>query len=171
VAYHGAVRRLGSLAALLILAAVTASAALGVQAPPIRFRPISGPIGSGTANQPGLTVTVSSHRAGAKPVTVTIRYIGPLRCGRPMGATIVLPSAVGVGTQTSVMANGKPGTVVKQGHTLKVSSPSSHVTCDSIVVGPITLQVGGLTNPAKAGTYVLHVASAAATYAGAFSVQ
>jgi hypothetical protein len=156
---------------VLVLAAVTASAALGVQAPPIRFQPTSGPIGSVTSDKPGLTVTVSDHRAGAKQVTVTLRFTGPLRCGRPMGATVVLPSAVGVGAQPAVVLNGKRGSVVKQGHSLKVSSTSSGITCDSIVEGPVTLQVSGLTNPAKAGTYVLKVASAGGTYAGTFTVQ
>ena len=94
------VRRLGSTAALLVLAAACASSALGVS-PPIRFRPISGPIPTaGTQNtKTALTVTVSSHRLGAKPVTVTVRYTGPLRCGKPGGATIELPAAVGVGAE------------------------------------------------------------------------
>jgi hypothetical protein len=145
---------------------VSASAALGV-APPIKFRPISGPIGT----QPSLKVTVSSHREGAKAVTVTLRYTGPLRCGRPMAATVVLPNAVGVAGKTKVMLNGKPGTVAKQGHSLKVSAPATGVTCDSIVEGTVTLAVGGLTNPAKAGSYLLHVATGTATYSGAFSIQ
>ena len=169
--YDALVRRLGSTAALLVLAAACASSALGVS-PPIRFRPISGPIGSIQKQnaKPSLTVTVSSHRLGAKPVTVTVRYTGPLRCGKPAGATIALPAAVGVGAKTAVTANGKPGTLTKQGHVLKVAAVSSAVTCDSITIGPITFQVGGLTNPAKAGTYVLHVAAGTATYSGTFSV-
>lgn len=161
-------RRLGSLAAVLVLAAVSASAALGVS-PPIRFRPISGPVGvAGT--QTTLKVVVSSHQAGAKPVTVTLGYTGPLHCGRPGGATVVLPAAVGIGPATAVKVNGKRGLAVKHGHSLTVSSTLAPTSCNSITVGSITLQVGGLTNPAKSGTYALHVASGAATYAGTFSV-
>src|SRR4051812_19270024 len=78
-AYDGPVRRLGSFASVLVLGAVSASAALAVS-PPIKYRPVSGPVGA----QRALKVTVSSHRQGAKPVTVTLSYSGPLRCGRPM---------------------------------------------------------------------------------------
>jgi hypothetical protein len=162
-------RRLGSFASVLVLAAVGASAAFGVS-PPIKYRPIAGPVGT-VGVQTGLKVTASSHRQGAKPVTVTLRYTGPLRCGRPMGATIVLPSAVGIGAKTPVTMNGKPGTVTRRGHSLKVSTPSTGVMCDSIVDGAVTVQVGGLANPAMAGSYLLRVATGAATYSGALSIQ
>ena len=162
-------RRLGSLAAIVVVAAIGASAALAV-APPIKFRPIAGPVGKVGTKTP-LKVTLSSHAQGAKPVTVTLRYSGPLKCGRPMAATIVLPTAVGVAGKTVVTMNGKPGAVVKNGHSLKVSSPVAGMTCDSIVDGAVTVQVAGLANPAKAGSYLLHVATGTATYSGAFSVQ
>ncbi len=129
------VRRLGSLAILFALAAVSASAAFGMS-PPIVFRPIAGPVGAVNANQNGVTVTVSNHRAGAKPVTVTLRYTGPLRCGHPGSATVVLPAPSALRRRLAVVVNGKAGTAVKVGHSLKVTGPTSKVMCDSIVDRP-----------------------------------
>lgn len=138
--------------------------------PPITFRPISGPIGK-PGTQKTLKVTVSSHRQGAKPVTVTLRYTGPLKCGKPMSATVVLPTAIGVAGKTNAVVNGKPGTVAKRGHSLTVATPSTGMTCDSIVDGSIALELGGLVNPAKSGSYLLHLTTGSATYSGAFTVQ
>ena len=134
------------------LAAATTAGALAQVAP-----------GSGS-----VTVSLSSSRAGARPVVVTLAVHTELQCGRLTGGTVVIrlpvaervPAAV---PAAAVLVGGKTsGGVAVQGHVLTVTVPrTTGVICD--VIGPGTVQVvlgraAGLGNPPQAGTYSLSVA-------------
>jgi hypothetical protein len=180
--YNTDVRVVAILAVLAVLAAAVASAAIA-ESPPIRALPLGPPMGSSATRtsqgNSAVTVLLSSNRAGAKHVTVTLRYTGALRCGRPIGATIELPLAVGVSAKVAASAvhlNGRsPGSVVVHKHSLAVGAPKTQgMMCDSITMGTVTLVLApsaGIVNPSRAGSYQIRVVSGAATYSGAFSIS
>jgi hypothetical protein len=160
-------------AALLVLAgfAATAAQATATQSLPIRVL---------KAETPTLTVKLSSSRAGAKDVTLTLSYMTALRCGHPStGVTVDLPAAAGVAAKiagSAVHMNGRPvSAVVVRKHSLAVSPPRvSGVTCDSIVNGTVTLVLGAgaeIANPAHAGTYQVSVASGTSHLTATYSVS
>lgn len=114
-----------------------------------------------------LSATLSSARAGARPVAVTLALRTELQCGRLVGGTLVvhlptperMPRTVAA---AAVLIGGKPsGAVAVAGHTLTVSIPRPHVMmCDSIGPGTITMvltRAANLGNPKAAGKYPLVV--------------
>lgn len=116
---------------------------------------------------PATTATLSSTKAGAKPVVLTLKVHYEMICGQPgLGKAVVsLPDAVVVPSSidtASVLVDGKPAPAVStSGHDVSISLPLHHgVSC--MVVGPGTLTLtfmrsAGLGNPAKAGTYTIRV--------------
>lgn len=116
---------------------------------------------------PATTASLSTTKAGAKPVVLTLKVHYEMVCGQPgLGkAVVTLPAAASVpGTvgASSVLVNGKPAPSVSvSGHDVSVSLPL-HRGVSCMVVGPGTLtltfmRTAGLGNPAKAGTYVIRV--------------
>lgn len=113
------------------------------------------------------TVLLSTVKAGAERVALTVRLQTVLRCGRPTGAAVVvtlpraarLPHAIAA---ASVRVNGKaPARVAVAGRSVTVGLPIVHgITCNSLTAG--TLQVAfapaaALGNPAAAGTYAIAI--------------
>ncbi len=163
--YNAGMRRCLTLAAL-VAAAVLASSAYAVS-PPIRHLPVGGPTTTPGAK---LTVTLSSSRAGAKHVTVTLAYSASLRCGHPAGGMLLLPAGVSVAPKSEVLLNGALVKATVGAHTVVVL-PAARSMCTSTAVGPVTMKLTGVANPAKSGTYTVKFVSSAKTYAGSFDVS
>ena len=132
--------------------------------------------GSATAS---LSSSAAAQRAG---LTLVLRP-AVLRCGR-IGArslTITLPQAMRVPasiSRDSVRVGGQPvGSVRTDGTTIVLSLEPAHgVSCDSIVVGALRVQLSrsaGLATPARAGTYAFGVAERprGAAWHGTFAVH
>lgn len=154
------------------VAAATASAAVPIQ-------PI--PVNPGGPNKPATTATLSTTKAGAKPVAVTLRLHYEMVCGQPgIGKAIVtLPDAADVPhaiDSTSVLVNGKPSPSVSvAGHDVSIAMPVHHgVTCMSIGPGTLTLtltRAAGIGNPTSAGTYTIRVHRNALAFAASVAIS
>ena len=138
----------GSIATVLAALAAAAAAA-GALAVPSPAHPVS--------------ITLSSSKAGAGNVGLTLRMPTVLQCGRPRGGPVVLtlpraahvPRAIGL---AAVTVNGKPpSTVAVKGRAVTVGLPVPHgIMCDSLVDGVLVIAIApsaALRNPARAGTY------------------
>lgn len=146
---------------LCSLAAVVSAASASAAVQPI-------PINPGGPNRPATTATLSSTKAGAKPVALTLKVHYEMVCGQPgLGKAVVsLPAAAAVPRAidgASVLVNGKPSPSVSvSGHDVSIGMPLKRngVSCMSIGPGTLTLtltRAAGLGNPATAGTYMIHV--------------
>jgi hypothetical protein len=145
----------------LIVAAATAAAATAANPGPA-------PVNPGGPDMPATSVTLSTARAGAKPVALTLKVHYEMVCNQPgLGKALVqLPQASSVPAHidsADVLVNGKPAPAVTvSGHDISITMPAkrSGVTC--MVMGPGTLtlsltRAAGLGNPAKAGAYTIRV--------------
>jgi len=114
-----------------------------------------------------VSATLSSARAGARPVTLKLSIHTALQCGRLVGGALVIrlpaqelvPKAV---PARAVLVGGSTsGGVVVSGHTLTVAIPRpSGVLCDVIAPGTVVVRLtraANLGNPARAGSYPLIV--------------
>jgi len=135
-----------------------ARAAFAAAAAMVSFGPTPGP---------SVTATLSSPKAGAKPVALTLRMRLELVCGQPGpgDAVVTLPKAAAVPASIgdgAVLVNGKRATAVSvSGHNVSVALPRRPgVTCLSITPGTLTLVFttrAGLGNPQAPGTYTISV--------------
>ncbi|HEY8703710.1 MAG TPA: hypothetical protein VIL98_03065 [Gaiellaceae bacterium] len=168
-----------SLAALVLASAVWAAPPPS----PVLAQPVSGPISSdpATASGPGATVRLSTSKAGARPVILTIRIVAPLRCGVPFGLPVVVslprlslvPQAI---ASSAVLINGKQSSkVTVSAHSVTVGVPTVHgVTCNSISDGPELLtftSAAKLGNARKPGTYAITVRRGSSTYAASVTIS
>jgi hypothetical protein len=120
-----------------------------------------------------VAVKLSTARAGAANVRLTVQVPAALRCGRPTGTlgigfpkTETVPAAIGTG---DVTVNGrKAAKVAVAGTSMVVTAPGTKgASCFSLVLGKMTVVVAagaGLRNPSKPGTYVVRVHRLSATY-------
>jgi hypothetical protein len=123
-------------------------------------------------------VTLSSLRAGARPVSLRITIEASLQCGRPVGSsTVKLPVqfAVPARIDASSVTYGPRAAakVATSGHTIVVTAARDKLTCHSIAVGPETMtftQAARLGNPAKPGTYAITVQRGVAAYRGTVTI-
>jgi hypothetical protein len=148
------------------LAAASASAATPPPVQPIPIQPI--PVNPGGPNRPATTATLSSAKAGAKPVALTLRVHYEMICGEPGAgrAVVSLPAASAVPRTidgAAVLVNGKPAPSVSvSGHKVSIAMPPKRPGVTCMVVGPGTLtltltRAAGIGNPATAGTYTIRV--------------
>ena len=127
---------------------------------------------------PGLSVALSSLRAGRRNVSVGLRFVTMLQCGRPNGAIVVtLPPAAVVPARVSAAAvyvNGRQaGRVSVSGHTITVLPAAGGITCNSITEGRARVVIGaaaGIGNPPKPGTYVFRVLHGVERYRAVVSI-
>jgi hypothetical protein len=135
--------------------------------------------GSTPAVDGGAVVRLSTQRAGAQHVRLTVSFSAPLRCGIPIGqVTVALPRAVTLSNaipQAAVRVNGKPAAKVSvAGHAVTIDSPRpSGPTCNSITDGTMIVEftpVAGLSNPKTSGEYTLRLRHGADAYTGVFHV-
>jgi hypothetical protein len=106
--------------------------------------------------------TISSHLAGARPVTLTLKLGYEMQCGYPGPGPVVvtfpkawrLPATLGA---TPVLVDGKAAVSASlSGHTVRIGlAPAPRIMCDVIGPGMLTIQftrAADLGNPAVAGT-------------------
>jgi hypothetical protein len=110
-----------------------------------------------------LAVTVSTHHAGARPVTVELVLRYEMQCGWPGPGTLTIrfPSAVVLPkslSESAVLVDARPATSVQmKGHVVTLGLPKRpRIMCD--VIGPGTLKVvftraANLGNPKATGRY------------------
>lgn len=121
---------------------------------------------AGVVMQPAAaSVDLSTSKAGARPVTLTLQLRYEMQCARPGPGPLVItfPSAERLPPRLAgqeVLVNGHPATqVVRDGRDVSVALPIQHgPLCD--VIAPATLKVvfmrsAALGNPPVAGTYAL----------------
>lgn len=111
------------------------------------------------------SVTLSTSRAGARPVTLTLQLRYEMQCAHPGPGPLVItfPAAEQLPAQPAaadVLVNGQAATQVERsGRLVSVALPIQHgPLCD--VIAPAVLKVvftrgATLGNPRTAGTYTL----------------
>jgi len=114
--------------------------------------------------------TLTSDKAGAHPVGLTIQLHGELECGRlPFQAlTVGLPAAmhvVGGIPRSSVLVGGKTGaSVAVHGSAIQITVPplsKPGVICHVLGPGTVSIAIArsaGLRNPRRPGSYPFSVA-------------
>jgi hypothetical protein len=127
------------------------------------------------------SITLSSSKAGAQNVGLTLRMPTVLQCGRPRGGPVALtlPAAAHVPRTIALAAvtvNRKaPSAVSVKGHVVTVGLPVLHgMICDSLVDGVLQLQIApkaSLRNPAHAGTYSIAVRQGHESYVVPITVR
>jgi hypothetical protein len=164
---------------LATLSALVVAAAVAAMPPP--SPKLAQPAGDPTAAAPAATVSLSSKKAGARPVRLTVQIAAPLRCGMPFGSPVVvsLPQTSLVPRTiagSAVLVNGKQSakvTVSASSLTVAVPLPQG-VTCDSITDGKESLtftQAAKLGNAPKPGTYKIHVRRGSETFAASVTLS
>jgi hypothetical protein len=116
---------------------------------------------------PPASVALSSYRAGARPVALTVRFTTELQCGRLLGAAVSLelprleqvPATV---RAAAVTIDGERSShVAVAGHTLVIGLPRPHgAICTVLAVGTariVVTRAAGIGNPRVAGTYAFAV--------------
>jgi hypothetical protein len=153
----------GVVTTLVLLAALVPSAtsAMPTPNPPIALQE---PVGD-TASSQGISASLSTKRAGARPVTVTLMLRYAMRCGRPGPGSLVVtfPDSERMASRISpaaILLNGqKTRSVKRSGKEVTIAFPAtSGMTCN--VIGPGALKVvftraAQLGNPMQAGSYAL----------------
>jgi len=131
------------------------------------------------AGSGGLSISVSSTQAGARPVAMNLRFRAELQCGTAAGPPIVVslpagehvPAAV---SRAAVLIDGHPATrVTVSGHRVTIAVARPEVICDVIAPGPIKIAItrgAGLGNPQHAGTYAVFVRRGSLTVSGTLRI-
>jgi hypothetical protein len=148
-------------ALLLIVAALVPGSASSATGKPM-------PIGSSTPS-----AKLSSTKAGARHVVLTVQFPAFLQCGKPRGpVNVVLPGAAPAPPKSMAVAavridNLAPTTVVVAGRTITITLVPHGITCDSIVDGTAKVvfsAAAGLVNPSTPGTYNVLIKHSGAWY-------
>lgn len=155
--------------ACALAAAIAAASASAATPPPVKPIPIEPvPVNPGGPNRPPTTATLSSTKAGAKPVALTLKLHYEMICGQPGAgdAIVSLPAAADVPRtidNAAVLVNGKPSPAVAvSGHDVSIAMPPKRPGVTCMVIGPGTLtltltRAAGIGNPASAGRYTIRV--------------
>lgn len=128
------------------------------------------------------TATLSSSKAGAKHVTMTVALRSELQCGRLMGSrtlALTLPAKAHVATTIPVAAvtiGGKAAaTVTVAGRVVTLTMPLPQgMMCDSITMGVVKIVVApaaALANPKAPGAYTVRVAHSGETFAAPLKIH
>ena len=124
---------------------------------------------AGAATAVPATTALSSSKAGAKHVTLTVSLSTELQCGRLVGSrtlVVTLPAKAKLPQTVAASAVTVGGKAVSQvsvaGRAVTIFIPPPRgMMCDSIIVGMakiVFLPAAGLGNPRAPGTYTVRVA-------------
>ena len=121
---------------------------------------------------------LSSTKAGARNVTLTVQFPALLRCGRPIGSEVVTLPAAAPAPKAMALSSVRlnrlaPTSVVVKGHSITIALVPHGILCDSIREGTATIVfsgAAGIDNPSKPGTYMIVVKHGAATYRAAVKI-
>jgi len=128
------------------------------------------------------SVALSSARAGAKPVVLTLLLGYDMQCGYPGTEPIVvifpaqerLPARI---PATAVLVDGHAApTVSVAGHVVRIGLGVAppRVMCDVIASGTLRLvftRAAGLGNPARAGSYRLNATKGTAAFSATYTIR
>ena len=128
------------------------------------------------------TATLSSSKAGARHVTLTVSLTTELQCGRLMGSrtlVVTLPAKARIAKTvpaTAVLVSGKAvSQVAVAGRVLTLSlAPTRGMTCNSITTGIAKVVVGraaGLRNPPAPGGYTVRVTHGAESFSAPLKIH
>jgi hypothetical protein len=132
-----------------------------------------------------LSVAISPHTAGARPVLITLETHYEMQCGWPGPGALLVRFPAGMTLPATLVArsaivNGKPVTprevVALHGgaRTVAVALPKRpQIMCDSIGPGTLTVaftRAARLGNPHAAGSYVLRATHGADRFSGRFAI-
>jgi hypothetical protein len=128
------------------------------------------------------TAALSSGKAGAKHVTLTVSLTTELQCGRLMDSrtlVLTLPAKARIARTVPVAAVTVAGTAVSAvsvaGHAVTISLAAPRgVMCDSIRTGRakiVLLPAANVVNPATAGTYSVRVLHGTQAYAAPLTIH
>jgi hypothetical protein len=136
---------------------------------------------AGARVQGAAAITLSSYRAGARPVAVTIAFSAELQCGRLAGAPVRLelparsrvPRAV---RSAAVIVDGRRASrVTVAGHVLEIGLPRPRgAICDVIAPGEAKIfitRAAAIGNPRAPGRYVFVVRHAGDVARGEANVR
>ena len=134
-----------------------------------------------TADTPA-TATLSSSKAGAKHVTMTVALRTDLQCGRLMGSrtlALTLPAKAHVAATipaSALTVGGKAvAAVAVAGRIVTVTLPLPHgMMCDSIAMGVVKVvfaPAAALANPKAPGAYTVRVVHGAETFAAPLRIH
>jgi hypothetical protein len=135
---------------------------------------------AGLTQTGGATVSVSSARAGARPVALTITIATELRCGRLNSPSVVvrLPTAARVPARVARTAVRVGGAVAARvsvtGHTLTVGLPHSGPNCNTIAPGVVRVVItraANVGNPPSAGRYVVVVSAGVERWSAVLGIR
>jgi hypothetical protein len=127
-----------------------------------------------------LSVALSSSRAGAAPVAITLRFGYEMQCGYPGPGPVVvkfppqerLPKALPTGS-VGVDGSSQPASR-ESGNTVSVTLPAAPaIMCDVIGPGRLTIafnRSAGIGNPARAGAYSVRASRQGAAFSTRFVV-
>ena len=122
---------------------------------------------------------LSSTKAGARHVVLTLQFPALLQCGKPRGpVNVVLPGSAPAPPKSIAVGavridNLAPTTVAVTGRSITITLVPHGITCDSIVEGTakvVFAAAAGLVNPSKPGTYAVMVKHAGAWYKAPFTI-
>jgi hypothetical protein len=147
----------------------------------IALLPVTTPAAFAASPASLATAVLSSNRAGARPVVLTLSLRTELQCGRLMGGALVLklPAQARLASSipaSAVLVGGKPaGSVVVAGHSLTIAVPRPRgAICDSITFGIAKLTVlraARLGNPKTPGSYTIRLQHGSATFAATLKIH
>ena len=140
--------------------------------------------GSAAAQQPlphSAAVQLSSARAGARPVALTLQLAYEMQCGYPGPGPLRLELPVSehvpaVIAASAVLVDGKAAPAVRvAGDVVTVALPQQpRVMCDVIGPGRLTVELtraAGLGNPARAGSYMVTATRESSSFSARFTID
>jgi hypothetical protein len=131
---------------------------------------------------PAISVSLSTVKAGARPVLATLRLHYEMQCGWPGPGSLVLGFPAGMLparlAARGVLVNGKAATVARTSSSareLGVALPARpQIICDAIGPGTLTVvftRAALLGNPRAAGSYVVRASHGADRLTGRFTIE
>jgi hypothetical protein len=128
------------------------------------------------------TTALSSSKAGAKHVTLTVAFRTELQCGRLMGSrtlAVTLPAKVKLPATVAPVAVTVSGRAVSSvavaGRAVTITLPAPRgMMCDSITMGLakiVFLPAAGLGNPRAPGIYTVRVVHGGEAFAAPLKIH
>jgi hypothetical protein len=128
------------------------------------------------------TAALSSSKAGARRVTMTVALRSELQCGRLMGSrklVLTLPAKARVAATipaAAITVSGRAASTVSvAGRVVTVTLPLPHgMTCNSITMGTVRIvfmPAAGFANPRAPGAYMVRIAHGSETFAAPLKIH
>lgn len=126
-------------------------------------------------------VILSSERAGARPVALTLKLTYEMQCGYPGPGPVLIDfpkqeRVPGVLASSRVLVDGHRARAVGvSGHTVSVGlAPPPQIMCDVIGPGRLTIlftRAAGFGNPVRAGRYTITATRGTSAFSARFTIR